>query len=50
MGGDAPIHGSGGNSDSEEKGEIDLGRGRDTIEIWGTRLQSGLLGTVVKAR
>ena len=37
MGEDAPIHGSGGNGDSEKKGEIDLGRGRDTIEIWDVR-------------
>ena len=37
MGGSTLIPESSGDGDSEGKGEIDLGRGRDAIEIWDVK-------------
>ena len=37
MGGGTPIPGSGGDGGSEGKGEMDLGRAGDAIEIWDVR-------------
>ena len=37
MGGGTPIPRSGGDDDSEGKGEMDIERGGDAIEIWDVR-------------